>query len=428
MYGQNQFYNPEPFIYRNKDYLRQFLCKPIVLILGILQAFSALTQLVTSIISANLSNTTKIALAQYLQSIFGDNISIETSNSISINLLPIVLAIAFFTIYFCAKKSNSDYKPGVTTFWVISIITLVIFIIAAVVLSLAIIVLLVSIPKMKQEFSIYYFYNNILPNTYNNDVTTGLTIAIILIFAILIIALTLILIYGISQFKFASSMRKSITTPYLFANGAKTYGVLHVIFSVFSCLGTIASVIGFFAVLFAADSFSRTIGVNLEKSTSISLAGLNMLSSVCAFAYNIYMAKFALGYNKHILAAGQGNYNQPSPAASYNAPPAQPYCQPPVQAAPQPFASVQGPAPVYSESGATTVLHPEQPATESTPPVYSESGATTVLKPKPEVEPTLSKESKPAADKEAVPAFCPECGTPVIPGQAFCSECGTKTV
>ncbi|MBQ4568965.1 MAG: zinc-ribbon domain-containing protein [Ruminococcus sp.] len=429
MYGQNQFYTPDPFIHRNREYVRQFLCKPILLILGILQAVSAVLTIIQSVVTSSMSQSLNQEINRFIVDLTGENVSVADSGSVSIPLMPIALAIAFFTIYFCAKKSNGNFKAGVTTFWVISIVALVVCIIAAVILGLSIILLLVLLPRMRQELLLpaMYYNNSILPNAYNNEVATGITLAFILVVAIMAIALTFILLYGINQFRFASSIRKSISTPYLFANGAKAYGVLHVISSVFSCLGTIGSVIGFFAVMLSSENLSRTLNINMDSDTSIAIMGLSLLSSILTFAYNIYMAKFALGYNKHILAATQGGYEQAAPAVNYSAPSAQPYYQPPVQTAQQPFAPVQESAPIYSESGATTILNPEQTASAPTPE-YPMSGATTVLTPEPEAVPIPSEDSEPEADKEAVPGFCPECGTPVIPGQAFCSECGTKTI
>lgn len=375
MNEQTQFYNPEPLIFRNKNYVCKFLCSPIILVLGILQGVSILISLITSFVASSMYEDVVAALKLFLEKLLEEEVKVEASSSFSIPITAIAMAIGFFVMYFSAKNGNKNdgAKSGATIHWVVAIIALVACCIAAVALGLAIIAIALAIPKLSN--SSYIRYNGVITELTDN-MKAGLTATFIVCIVILAVVITFALIYGISQFRFASSVRKSLGTTELTAKGAKTCGVMNVISAVFSGFALLGSAIGFFATLFLPENAFQQFDLHIRHSSLITIAGISLISTAISFAYNIYMAKYAFGFHNHITAAGAGGVNLPMPVIAY---------APPVQ-------------PAYTA--------PEAPVQTPCEPEVQEA---------------------PAEKAEAAPAFCPECGTPVAEGQLFCAECGTKT-
>lgn len=385
MNGQTQFYNPEPLILRNKNYVCKFLCSPVILVLGILQTVSILISFISSFVTSSMNEDVMAALKLFLEDLLEEEVKVEASSSFSIPLTAIAMAIGFFVMYFSAKNGNKNdgARSGATIHWVIAIISLVACCIAAVALGLSIIVLILSMLKL--DTSSYLTFNG--RHIVMSDDVYGPLMAVLIIFIVIFaIAITFLLIYGISQFRFASSVRKSLGTTELTAKGAKTCGVMNVISAVFSGFALLGSAIGFFATLFLPETAFQQFDLHIDHSSLITVVGISLISTAISFAYNIYMAKYAFGFHNHVTAAGPNGVNLPMPVIAY-APPVQPAYTAPVQ-------------PAYT-APETPVQTPSEPET-------------------PEIQ------EAPAKKAEAAPAFCPECGTPVIEGQLFCAECGTK--
>lgn len=394
MYTQNQFYNPEPLIYRNKHYVRQFLGSSTILILGIIQTITSLLNLFSLFLPmADLSDT----ISQFMKETTGENVNISFSNSSSFSLMPIAFAVCFYLIYFCArsKRKNSAIKGSVTFFWALCIVQLVLSSLAAAAFTLLISLLAILIPNIGR------FMNMSMDQSYTGADITAATSAVSIVLVILLIFLAAItafmLFYSINQLRFAASIRNSISTPELSAKGAKATGVSYVIFSVFTSLGLVISAIFFFVGLFAPESSLIIFGLPYTKSTFVSIYGISLISNFIGLAYYIYMAKFAFGYNKHILAAGPNGCNLPMPVIAYNPAPEQPVNQ-------------------ATETQFDTT--PEAPAQEEETTAQEEETSAT-----PEAECTYEPQP---ADAAYVPAFCPHCGTPVAEGHSFCSGCGNK--
>lgn len=380
MNEQNQIFTSDPYTLRNKNYVCRFLCSPVILALGILNAIEAIISIVSNFLTRDVSEEFASALTHLLEDYLDEELT--TTSSFSIPIVPIVMAIGFFVMYFSAKTGdkNDGAKSGSTILWVLAIITLVACSVAAVALLLVIIALALAIPYITNN-NLEALYD--IPFRFTGDVRgvlMSITIVFIVIFSIII---TILLIYGISQFRFASSVRKSLSTPELTAKGARTYGVLSVISSVFSGIGLLGTAIGFFAILTLPDTFIRIEDIYIQRSSLVSVSGISLLTSALSFAYNIYMAKYAFGYHRHIAAAGPNGVNLPMPVIAYAAPVKSVYSAPA-----QPSESIP--------------VQPEETKVEDVPYAQGET------------------------QDDAPPAFCPECGTPVVTGQLFCAECGTK--
>ncbi len=416
MYQQPPFFYPNPLIYRNKQYVRQYLSTPVVLILGILQIVNAAITVLSSLIIAPISKDLTYILERYLENISTENIFFSFSTSISIPIVPIALAIAFLLMYRTSKKNsqkNSDAN-GATAFWIVSIFQLIGLIFSAILIALAFGIFSLALNQVRYET--HYSYD---PTEYSSTINgAGIATAVLGISLIILVVVFVVnLIYIINQLRFASSIKKSLTGPVLVAKGAKAYSVMSVIFAVFSCFGVVAGAISFFAVFFAADDIIQTAGLSSASKTAlISYMGLILISAILTFANHIYMAKFALGYNKHIIAAGPTGCNLPMPVMVQNATMPQPAEQVPAEQTkytPVTTAATEVMTPATTKPDATAITDAEVPVTtESATPATPSTDS--------------SPETQPA--EETTPSHCPQCGTQIAKGHSFCSNCGTKVV
>ncbi len=390
MYQHPPFFYPNPLIQRNKQYVRQYLSSPIVLILAILLSVQILLGIISSVVFSPKAADLGELFVNYLESSLGDEITFSASTSVSIPVTTIVLAVAFFLMYFGAKKNSQKAtdENGTTLYWVIAILQLIGSILAIAIYILAVLAIFFLIGNLKADVSDAGLDGGFSTYSSEASVATAFIIALTILMTALI---AVVFVYAISELRFASSLKKSLTTVELRAKGAKTYGVFNVIFSVFSCFGVIFNAIAFFAVIFAAKDLTNAIGGSANEGAYIAFMAINLISSVVSFANCIYTAKFALGYSKHIAAAGPYGCNLPMPVAVYDA------------TAPQPIQQV---------SVEQNIPNPYPPA-ETTPETSANA---------PTVDNTNTQTSQTTTN------VCPQCGTLVAAGHSFCSNCGTKIV
>ncbi len=371
MYEQNPYNNPMLLINRNKNYVHQFLCSPVILILGILQAAAAALSLFSSFLISAASKEFAGMLNELFASLneaYPTEVNFTASDlSISIPVLPIILAVAFFLMYFSAKskKDSNGAANGATILFITSILSVIgaslfalLFVILAIVMILA--------GSYLTGGSVVTAYG-ITNSADLAAAQSAISVVYILLIGFMALCVAWLFVSSISYLKFTSSIKKSLTTAELLAKGAKTYGVINVISAIFSGIGMVISIILFFAALFVSEISPLAI-----------LAGIYATSNLLSFIYTIFNAKFAFGYNKHIAAAGPNGMYLPMPVVEY--------------------------APAQTE------------------PVYSvptaEESTTT-----PEADTDQSTQSA-EATTESPMHYCAGCGAPVAEGQRFCANCG----
>ncbi len=420
MHGQNPFYNPEPLIYRNKHYVKQYLATPAVLILAILQTIAIVLSLLSSVFSAANSEAFSNAMASIMQDSFGENVNFSVSTSTSLPLLSAAFGVCFFLLYFCArsKKENSAVKGSVTFFWVLSIIQLVGNCLISALFVLLIFVMLLIIPSTMYLLNTYSYQQSIY-DAESASVADIFTIVMIIFFVIMAAIVAFILFFSINHLRFAASVRKSVSTPELSSKGAKGTGVAYVIASVFSAVGLLFGAIIFFAAFFIPEVNHINSNATFGKDALLSIGASCLISYFINLANYVYMAKFAFGYRKHIDTAGPGGSYLPIPVMQINSAPAQTYYQP---------------APAQPVTGAVTQEQNSYPAptadfalaTEAEPSLCAEPAAESVT----DIHEDAESESTntPDASQNEFPRFCSNCGVPTVKGQFFCSNCGTKTV
>ena len=442
-----QPYNP--FV-KNLSAVKSYFKSPSVLLLGIMNAVSAVLALISAIMIA--SHIPEILL--YIKSTFiwafaelnvpsaeTDNFlrafdeiqSSATSSSVISSAaaslgVALLISAAFLIIYFKSRNESPASTPnaGVTILFAFSIVELVgvIFILLAFV---ALFVLLFYLyfrlnAGNRVGFNIDFGFASL--DDWLNDKTAPAVLLVIIIVGLVVLAIAafLLLFTSINKVRYYGSVRKSLNTVELQSKGAKPYGVMCV-------LGAVSAGV---SLLSMPSALFVDAPVKVPKFFTAVLI-VSLLSQAAAFVTKIFEAKVALCYKTHIDAIKYGYATHAAPAASYSpfaagagygTPQEQrannPYLNRPAPAEPAPFAA----APVYTapvdfapEEESITENSYSDPYGADAPDVPAEPAA------QPAEDPVTApvEESEPAA----IPT-CPVCGAEIDPTAPFCGNCGNR--
>lgn len=387
--------NYDPFrstrlIMRNRQYVKQYLGKPITLAIPIvILAVAVISGFMSFVVFAIGMGEWLADVGSWMSQDTGVDFTFNVSPS-SLSLMTIVMCVAMFIIHSKSKNQDPSSMPngGVTTFWVWSIITLVQDIISCVVL--------VFVPIIFGAIFSLAFNRMAYVGETSGPEGGIIALAIGLLFFVFAIMIFVILFKSINRFRFASSIRKSITTEDLTSKGAVPYAVMNIITAVFGVIGN-AIAFGFIGVLneYWSELMQGGAGytdIPVLPESFMSIMGISLVASTLSLLEPVLMGVFALGYSKHIKAAGVGGSNLPMPEYQQTAP---------VQTAYQPAAPVE------------TVNPYAAPAVNPIPPV----------------EVAAPELGAPVVENESEPVAQPEVATPVetasaeeTPEEAFSAE------
>lgn len=380
-----------PFL-QNQSIVKSYFKKPIVLVLAIMHSVCALLSIASAFILGP-------QLSRFYRNFFSfvgayDEMSAEDlrifetftsegqlSTFILSSMLPSLIfaalfATAYFIIYFKSKNENpsSTPKAGFTILFVLSVLNLISIAFAVLVIVICAIVAIVAGIMLSQE---YYMSSS--------DSTAVLVIFSIMGVVFLGIA-AVMLIYGISHLNYIKSARNSLSSVTLSAKGAGTYGVISLIYGIFTLLNALPLL--FFKPLLNMMADIMPIGYSVQFFEMLGdffiFSGLLSLVSIAVI---IIDAVIALGYKNHIKYV-TSSYNAPNTEYGFNAPQ----------------------APTQGNAGTAPV--PYMTAAEPTP----------APQPQAEFEPTVSNDN---AVNQRI-KVCPRCNTPAKDTDVFCNSCGTK--
>lgn len=296
--NQNQFVqNPatlNPY-QENLDIVKNFFKKPIVLAVAIVAAISVIASMIFSFYVNNSLTSLLNALSDVIADdsfsfqATGYDVSSIFSSLVSL-AIPALPVVAFFLIYFKSKNPDPASNPsaGFTILWVLSIIGLVGLSIGALFCVLGVIAM-----------TFLLVLNTSAPS--DVPITAGLLI-FLLIFIVVFMGIAFF--YQISQLRFYSSVRKSTQGLALESKGAAPYGVLAIIFGIFSGFGVL-SVLSLPAMM---QTISQNISFTVKEAYLFS-AIIDYFSNLTLFAViinllaavqSILIGVVAFGYNTYI--------------------------------------------------------------------------------------------------------------------------------
>ncbi len=399
-----QPYNPYA---ENLSVVKEYFKSSRVLVMGILYLVSLLVSIGSSIytmahpnaiidyvlqllnrLDPQLYSSVREQMPQLLESVeSGSNISTILSIAMSVIITGLFVA-AYFLIFTKSRNSSEVATPqaGVSILHVFAVLTLILTIIGIIGGVLAVVALFALGNAILNDAQV----PDMVPlgdNTYIN-VSQFLTVVTVSLAVVVVIATIIALIYTINRVRYYSSVKKSLTTVDLENGGAKGYGVMCIIFGVFSAFGTLGTMISIFSI-----TGDYRVNVILSFVANLVMTLILFIEGSLALGYRKHIDNYKYGYN----SAPYGQYQDPSyvPAmpdadpygvsgqdgyAGYNVPPQQ-----------DPYNGS------YSDYGNNYV----DPAVQDNYVQYDDSAA------------------------PAAPAVCPNCGAEVG-NHPFCSKCGTK--
>lgn len=347
---------------QNIDIIKGFFRKPVILVAAILgfacfifdEVFSA-----TGFSSHILEKILDDSLSGYDLSAYGIFPGNDTGSMPSLNLLGLLLAVTFLLFYIMSKKPNSKLAAPSVMLRVAAIIQLVfvcIALAAAIFLIVALLIVLAS---------------------HANNIQGAVSIVLIAVASVIVLIVGgFMLMLSISQVRYANSIRKSLTSIYLSANGATLFGIMYIIATAFQAIGLFASL----PMIIAGQNPAVTAIYILSSVTSVAF---NIVYAVIAIQYGSYIRNIA----KRFVTSPQASQEIPQPAA-----PVQNIQQPPIQE-----------------------FIPDMPAPPEVPqaPTIQQNNA----------EPAPVQNADTPQAPQAI--FCANCGQQLNPDDYFCNNCGT---
>lgn len=263
---QNTNYAQDPYT-RNRMYTKQFLKKPLILILAILTSIGAICSIV---------NIVLILTNEYLSHVY------STANYISFLLglaMTILGACAFWIIYAKSRNPSPLASPnaGLTILSVLSIVLIVLVIFLAVMLLIALIAF--SGSDILEDSLGWYFGGG----------------AVVVLILILIVTLVLCLLFFIGAARFTGSLRKNSTNVLMQTGGSMLFGVMAIIASIVFLISLISS-------------FSDYTVVAIISQIVTLLT--NIFYAVVAFSYHQYAKAINVQLPEY-MNAPQGGYSPP---------------------------------------------------------------------------------------------------------------------
>ena len=313
--------NMNPYVLRNRLYLKEFFGKPLILVTGIFYLVSAGLSVILDYLAivpvkkmlSHLVNTGAVQLKE----------DFSFSLSVSLPVATIAIGVALILMYKASRNQNPASSPnaGLTIIWILAIANFVSLGAIALVFLAIIVFLIVLLVNPNAALTPVWDYVEEFISRYGSsslDITSHEMAQIFFIAMLVSMVISTVIIIGFSLFvalstyRFSSSMRNSARTEYLSCKGARRYGVINLIGAV-SNFSSAAMLIVYTALLFAPDANDA---LKLCGLTAADLLPLMIGSTVaCAFlgVAETLLSKIGFGYRKHILAAGAGGENLPLP-------------------------------------------------------------------------------------------------------------------
>lgn len=391
--------------FRRKSVLAAGILLILLVAAEIVSIFAAVPAVKNVIDSPSLFNNYQNPAELYnaIQSAVTNASYVTTFISLAVSALFIA---AFLIIYFKSKNPLPTANPraGFSILHVFSIIYLVLICFASVIVLFAMLIITFAAIFGGSSYNSSFTLNG--QPYYGNPMPF-----IILFFVIFAAAIALLLVWSISCVRFLGSVKRTIDGPQLVVKGAKTFGVLNIVFGILSCFGAVStlltsSVMEPLSSLMpnaAQDFFSVSLWITFICS-AISAAFTILIGVICtgydkfmketiASATPVAPAAFHAPYQGGTVVPPAGNPYAGNQANPFQQRPSNPYAQG------SPFPSAQQ-------------AKPEEPAQKGT------AGTDTV----PASEETASTET----DTPKGDSLCPGCGKEVRQDDAFCEHCGYK--
>lgn len=439
---------------QNIDILKEFFRKPIILVFAILSFVNIVFQFFIGIINPY-SSAVKRAAEFFVQQQQNSpaNVSISNFPSVNINILAILIAVAFLLFYIFSKNKDNNLSVPSTMYKVVSIIQLVI--------SCIVTALIIG------ALSLFGTMGLVLSPYQDATESTRNAGAIMSMFSVTLLAIVIpifafVVLSAIARLLFANSIKKSLTSIYLYRKGAMFFGILHFIV----VAATVFSIFGFIILYFTQEymfhAFSPLQIALVLVQFGLSIA-IDLTAGLIAVKYSSYIKNVSQKFRVEVPAPSEVE-PAPQPIINHTAPDVQPapiinqpqgdnpyatvqtYQQPvheevpqaPVQTYQQPVQEGIPQAPVQQYSQPVQQEFPEAPAAESPQPKFVEQPVEQKqTEPVPQTESTTEEVPEPepeqhneqAEEKPAyVPRFCTACGNPVNPGDNYCNHCGAEII
>lgn len=375
---------------QNVNIVKGYFKKIPVLLLAILQFVGTGLSIAFAIVFSLWSTTfTQDLVSQYSSEISGFSASdlnglMQTSlvstiaSMVPTAIVCVLITVGYLLLFLKSRSSNPDSNPraGATILFVLALIEMICSII--IVAALAVIFIISAVAVAFGASSSDFNAGPIL-------VIMGVSLLFIIFF---------VLFYSVNKMRYFKSVKNSCSSINLYADGAGAFGVMNIIFAVFTLLGLVSTALMIPLSSLTDEAVGKLAGVSLsDYIDGDSLVLMVIFSSAVMLISAVYMileATVALGYKKYI---NNIKYNyQPAniPEAPY-----QPAVKPTYTAAPAAPVTYQPPV----QQPAQTAVQPEA----NTPP--------------------KAEENVPAF---SAPSYCPACGSPIEQGAAFCTNCGNK--
>lgn len=361
---------------QNLAIVKSYFKKPLVLILAIIYAVSIGVSLVSGFMMGPVMSDMYQSMfsftgsydymteadTQIVDMLLSDGM---LSTIILCAMLPSLIitalyATAYFIIYFKSKNESPDSTPkaGFTILFVLSILNLIYVAFAALIILLCVALIVFAAVMISQEAYM------------SSSESTMVTVIFSIIALVFVATIAVMLIYAISNFNYIKNARNSLTSVNLSAKGAGVYGVISLIFGIFTLLSALPTIVMSPFIDIIAHSMPAEFPIEVFASMGdiYLISGLLSLVSVSAM---IIDAIIALGYKKHIKNITNSYH---TPENNFDAP--------------------TQPAPVYNPPAQTEAI--------AEPVVFSDNAVNQSVK------------------------RCPRCSTVAKNDDVFCNACGTK--
>ncbi|MDD6251754.1 MAG: hypothetical protein PUA85_03805 [Oscillospiraceae bacterium] len=313
--------NMNPYVLRNRLYLKEFFAKPLIFISGIFYLVSAglsviLDYLAIAPVKKMLSHLVNTGAVQLKE-------DFSFSLSVSLPVATIAIGVALILMFKASRNQNPASSPnaGLTIIWILAIANFVSLGAIALVFLAIIAFLIVLLVNPNAALTPVWDYVEEFISRYGSsslDITSHEMAQIFFIAMLVSMVISAVIVIGfdlfvaISTYQFSSSMRNSARTEYLSCKGARRYGVINLIGAV-SNFSSAAMLIVYTALLFTPDANDALKHCGLTAADLLPLMIGSVIAGALMGVLGIFLSKIGFGYRNHILAAGAGGENLPLP-------------------------------------------------------------------------------------------------------------------
>lgn len=313
--------NMNPYVLRNRLYLKEFFAKPLIFISGIFYLVSAGLSVILDYLAivpvkkmlSHLVNTGAVQLKE----------DFSFSLSVSLPIATIAIGVALILMYKASRNQNPASSPnaGLTIIWILAIANFVSLGAIALVFLAIIVFLVVLLVNPNAALTPVWDYVEEFISRYGSsslDITSHEMAQIFFIAMLVSMVISTVIVIGfglfaaISTYQFSSSMRNSARTEYLSCKGARRYGVINLIGAV-SNFSSAAMLIVYTALLFTPGTNDALKLCGLTAADLLPLMIGSVIAGALMGVTETLLSKIGFGYRKHILAAGAGGENLPLP-------------------------------------------------------------------------------------------------------------------